>query len=84
MAHDAHGRGGNDLVKLKAKKSLEPSPEEEVGLVEDHPRDEYWTEKADDRCADGAVGDDHGDQSGKNAQNNLHRIGAEKRVRLGE
>ena len=84
MAHHAHRRGSNNLVELKTEKRFEPSPEEKISFVEDHPRDEYRSEEANDRCADCAVGDDYANQSGQNAQDDLHRVGANKQVRLGE
>ena len=73
MAHYAHGRRRHNFVELETKERTKPSPEEEVGLVEDHPRDEDRTDQADHRRSDGTVGDDDSNQRRQDAENHLQQ-----------
>ena len=84
MAHHAHRRSGYNLIEFESEKGLQPSPEEEVGLIEDHQRDEHGAKQANDRRADRAIGDDDGDQRSENTEDDLNRIGAEQRIWLRE
>ena len=80
MAHDAHGCCGDNLVELEAQKCLEPSPEQEVCFIEDHPRDEDRAEQADDRRTDGSIGNDDADKRRQNAEDDLNCVSAEQLV----
>ena len=84
MADNAHRCRRYNLVKLETDKCLEPSPEEEFGFIEDHPWDEHGADQANDCCSDRAVGNDYADQCGKDAEDDLHCVGAEQRIRLRE
>src|ERR1035441_3535178 len=74
VADDAHSCCRNHFVKLESNKCLEPTPEQEVSLIKNHPRNEYWTKQSNNRCSDCAVGDDDGDECGQNSENHLHGI----------
>ena len=82
MTHHAHGGCGNDLIELKSEKCLEPSPEEKVSFIEHHPGNEHWAEEANNCRADRSVGDDHCDQSSKNAQDELNGICADEACKV--
>ena len=75
---------GRPPSQKEADKSLQPTPKQEVGFVEDHPGDEDRTEQADDRCSDGSVGNDDADDRRQNAENDLHGIGAEQHIWFGK
>ena len=72
MTHHTHRCRSDHFVELKTKKCFEPSPEEKVGLVENHPRDKHGPEKSNDGCSDCAVGDDYAKSSSQEAQDKLH------------
>ena len=55
VAQYAHCRCGHNFIKLEANEGLEPSPEEEVCLIENHPRNEERSEEANYRSSNGAV-----------------------------
>lgn len=71
MTHHAHGRCGNDLIELESEKCFQPPPKEKICLVEHHPGNEYRTEETNDGRADRSVGENHENQTRKNAQGQL-------------
>src|SRR6185312_7399183 len=59
MAHHTHGRCGHHFVELEANECLEPSPEYEVGLVENDPRNEDWSNEPNYGCSNCPVSNNH-------------------------
>src|SRR5260370_27572894 len=62
MAENTHGRCSNDFVEREAQIRFEPSPEQELQLVEDEERNKDRPKNPNDRAGQGTIGKDDGDK----------------------
>ena len=82
MSEHAEASGSDYFVKGEAEIRLQPSPEQELQLVEDEERNEDGSEQPDDGARNCAVADDRGGERREQAEQHLRNGVDQNKIRL--